>query len=326
MEYFGVDVSKDSLQVSDGQGSRKRAFRNTRQGIAGLLGWIEGASGQDGAHLILEPTSTYHHPLLAALGDTPALCTLINPARTAAFARAQGIRAKTGPVDARVLASLGESQQPQPTPAPQADQEGLKALERHLRWLEGELQAARNRWDTAQFSPWTPQAVLDSLERTIDRLTREIESVREAINRQLEHHSGWSRQMQLLTSIPGAGRRTASLLLSEMPPVERYASAKSWVACCGLAPEPRHSGKSWYSRLSRTGTARMRAGLYLPAISALRWNPAVRELGQRLKEREKQGRVRIVACMHKLLRICFGVLKSGLPFDPLRCQPAALDR
>ena len=56
MEYFGVDVSKDSLQVSDGQGSRKRAFRNTRQGIAGLLGWIEGASGQDGAHLILEPT------------------------------------------------------------------------------------------------------------------------------------------------------------------------------------------------------------------------------------------------------------------------------
>ena len=287
MEYFGVDVSKDSLQVSDGQGSRKRAFRNTRQGIAGLLGWIEGASGQDGAHLILEPTSTYHHPLLA---------------------------------------SLGESQQPQPTPAPQADQEGLKALERHLRWLEGELQAARNRLDTAQFSPWTPQAVLDSLERTIDRLTREIESVREAINRQLEHHSGWSRQMQLLTSIPGVGRRTASLLLSEMPPVERCASAKSWVAYCGLAPETRHSGKSWYSRLSRTGTARMRAGLYLPAISALRWNPAVRELGQRLKEREKQGRVRIVACMHKLLRICFGVLKSGLPFDPLRCQPAALDR
>ena len=189
MEYFGVDVSKDSLQVSDGQGSRKRAFRNTRQGIAGLLGWIEGASGQDGAHLILEPTSTYHHPLLAALGDTPTLCTLINPARTAAFARAQGIRAKTDPVDARVLASLGESQQPQPTPPPQADQEGLKALERHLQWLEGELQAARNRLDTAQFSPWTPQAVLDSLERTIDRLTPEIESVREAINRQLEHHS-----------------------------------------------------------------------------------------------------------------------------------------
>ena len=180
MEYFGVDVSKDSLQVSTARGPA--TFR-----IAGLLGWI--ASGQTSAHLILEPTSTYHHPLLAALGDTPTLCTLINPARTAAFARAQGIRAKTDPVDARVLASLGESQQPQPTPPPQADQEGLKASSG---WR------GSCKLDTAQFSPWTPQAVLDSLERTIDRLTREIESVREAINRQLEHHSGWR---------PGVGPR-----------------------------------------------------------------------------------------------------------------------
>ena len=326
MEYFGVDVSKNSLQVSDSQGSRKGAFRNTRQGIAGLLGWLERAKGQEDTHLIMEPTSTYHHPLLTALTDTRVLCTLINPARTAAYARVQGIRAKTDPVDARVLASLGESQQPQPSPPPQEDQEGLKALERHLQWLEGELQAARNRLEAARFSPWTPQPVLESLERTIDQLTQEIESVKEAINQQLEHHPGWSRQMELLTTIPGVGRRTASLLLSEMPPVERCASAKNWVAYCGLAPEPRQSGKSSRSRLSRTGTARMRAGLYLPAISALRWNPAVRELGQRLKEREKQGRVRIVACMHKLLRICFGVLKSGLPFDPLRCQPVALDR
>ena len=225
-----------------------------------------------------------------------------------------------------MLASLGESQQPQPTPPPQEDQEGLKALERHLQGLEGELQAARNRLEAARFSPWTPQPVLDSLERTIDRLTQEIESVKEAVNQQPEHHPGWSRQMQLLTSIPGAGRRSATLLLSEMPPVERCASAKNRVAYCGLAPEPRQSGKSSRSRLSIAGTARMRAGLYLPAISALRWNPAVRELGQRIKEREKQGRVRIVACMHKLLRICFGVLKSGLPFDPLRHQPVALDR
>ena len=195
--------------------------------------------------------------MLQALARTRTACTLINPARTAAFARAQGIRAKTGPVDARGLASLGESQQPQPSPTLREDQEGLKALERHRQWLEGELQAARNRWDSARFSPWTPQPVLDSLDRTIDQLTQEIESVKKAINQQLEQHPVWSRQMQLLTPIPGVGRRTARLLLSEMPLVDRCASAKNWVAYCGLAPDPRQSGRSSHSRLSRTGTARM---------------------------------------------------------------------
>ena len=59
---------------------------------------------------------------------------MINPAQTAAFATVQGKRAKTDRVDARVLASLGESQQPEPTPPPQEEQEGLKAMRRHVDW------------------------------------------------------------------------------------------------------------------------------------------------------------------------------------------------
>ena len=325
MEYIGVDIAKANLQISNSGGSRKRIFRNSPQGIDQLLAWLESGRGLKESHLIIEPTNTYHHPLVDALAGMRVAYTLINPAQTSAFARAQGKRAKTDPVDAQVLASFGESQQPEASPPPQEAQERLKALERHLEWLERELGAARNRQDSAQFSPWTPQPVLDSLERTMEQLNQEIEATKEAINQQLESHHPWKKQLELLTSIPGIGRRTASLLLSEMPPVERCASAKSWVAFCGLAPEPRQSGKGSYSRLSRMGSARVRTGLYLPAISALRWNPVVNDLGQRLKEREKKGRVRIVAVMHKLLRICYGVLKSGLPFDPQRCQPATLD-
>ena len=325
MEYIGVDIAKGSLQASDSRGSRKKLFSNCPVGISQLVYWLEGRPGLANTHLIMEPTNTYHHPLVQTLAGYQVNYTLINPAQTAAFARAQGKRAKTDPVDAQVLASFGESQQPDASPPPQERQEQLKALERHLEWLERELRATRNRQDSSQFSPWTPQPVLDSLERTMDQLNQEIEATKKAIDQQLELHHHWREQLELLTSIPGIGRRTASLLLSEMPPVSQCASAKSWVAFCGLAPEPRQSGKGSYSRLSRVGTPRVRTGLYLPAISALRWNPAVRALGQRLKEREKTGRVRIVAAMHKLLRICYGVLKSGLPFDPQRCQPATID-
>ena len=325
MEYLGVDVAKGTLEVANASGSQGRSFPNTQAGIEGLLGWISRSSAYSGGwHLIVEPTSTYHHPLVCALAAQGLAYTLINPAHTSAFAKVQGKRAKTDRVDARLLASLGESQQPKATPPPEEDQEGLKAMRRHLEWLEKELRAARNRLDSASFSPWTPKEVLESLERTIQQLDEEIQRLQETMASRQKQDPEWSHQMQLLTTIPGVGAQTATLLLSEMPPVDRCASARSWAAFCGLNPEPRQSGKGNYSRLSRMGTARVRAGLYLPAISALRWNPVVKALGKRMRERGKVGRVRIVAAMHKLLRLCFGVLKSGLPFN-LSLHQATLD-
>ena len=157
--------------------------------------------------------------------------------------------------------------------------------------------------------------MLDSLERTIGQLEDEIRLVKKTLARQQGQCHGWNAQVALLTSIPGVGEQTAMLLLTEMPSAESCPNAGSWAAYCGLNPEPRQSGKGHYSRLSRTGNARVRAGLYLPAVSALRWNPVVKALGERMRRRGKTGRVRIVAAMHKLLRLCFGVLKSGRPFD-----------
>ncbi|PKB79410.1 MAG: hypothetical protein BZY88_13280 [SAR202 cluster bacterium Io17-Chloro-G9] len=252
-------------------------------GIRGFLRWLSRSSYNGDWHLIVEPTSTYHHPLVHTLAAQGQAYTLINPAHTAAFAKVQGKRAKTDRVDARLLASLGESQQPEVTPPPEEDQEGLKSFRRHLGWLEKELRAARNRQETAAFSPWTPKEVLDSLGRTIQQLEEEIQRLRETMASQQAQNQEWTRQMDLLTSIPGVGERTATLLLAEMPSVTRCPSAGTWAAFCGLNPEPRQSGKSAYSRLSRKGTPRVRAGLYLPAVSALRWNPVVKALGDRLR-------------------------------------------
>ena len=227
MEYVGVDVAKETLEVADVSGSRGRSFANREAGIQEFLSWLPHAFPEGEVRLIMEPTSTYHHLLVHALAAQDLVYTLINPANTAAFSQVQGKRAKTDPVDARLLASFGESRQPKPTPPPEEHQEGLKALRRHLVWLEKELQAARNRLDTASFSPWTPQEVLDSLERTIQQLEEEIKLVRAGMASQQEQNQEWTRQMELLTTIPGVGEQTARLLLTELPPVARCPSART---------------------------------------------------------------------------------------------------
>ena len=88
-------------------------------------------------------------------------------------------------------------------------------------------------------------------------------------------------------------------------------------AFAGLAPRIHQSGSSVraQSRLCKVGSARLRKGLYFPAMSALRHNPLIRDLGARLSAQGKCKMVILGAAMRKLLHIAYGVLKSGKPFD-----------
>lgn len=316
VSYVGVDVSSEVLDVCAGPSYASRQFFNSRAGIHAMTGWLVRSLSKQSLHLVIEPTSTYHQLLVHALIDQGIRYTLINPARTAMFARMQGKRAKTDRVDARLLAEMGQREHLRPTQAPTPVQQELKTLRRHREWLEGEARAVSNRLEAARRSPSTPQIVLDSLDRTRKELLEEAKAIDKAAKRYLDANEDLKASADLLISIPGVGQRTAIMLLSEMPLVQRCDNAKAWVAFCGLNPETRESGKKSWSRLSRMGAARIRAALYLAAVSALRWNPLVRALGDRLSARGKAGKVRVVAAMSKLLRICFGVLKNSRPFDP----------
>ncbi|NIM42802.1 MAG: transposase, partial [Hydrogenophaga sp.] len=59
-------------------------------------------------------------------------------------------------------------------------------------------------------------------------------------------------------------------------------------------------------RLSKAGDARMRAALYLPAVVAIRHNPDVRALYERLVASGKAKMSALGAAMRKLVHICFG--------------------
>lgn len=315
--YLGVDVASATLEVWDPRRRHSRSFDNSPRGIQALGRWIlQGEARPQDLQVVLEPTSVYHHHLVAALQTAQVPYTVINPARTAAYARAEGQRAKTDPVDARLLARMGEEKQMPPTHQSHAQHEELKALRRHRDWLEEERQRVENRLKTARRSPRTPQPVLESLERTRQRLAEEIRQLDKALQTCVQEHPNLAGQVQLLQSIRGIGAKTAVLLVSELPPVDQCADAKDWVAASGLNPLIKQSGKAWQVQLSKMGPSAVRGGLYMPAMTALRYNPMVKALGERLAARGKSDMELIVAAMTKLVRQSFGVLKSGQPFDP----------
>ena len=108
-------------------------------------------------------------------------------------------------------------------------------------------------------------------------------------------------------------------MLAELPGPDVLHSSGEVVAYAGLNPRQHQSGTSVdrATRISKIGNGVLRAALYMPALSAMRYNPAIVALVTRLKSR---GRLKpkqiVVAAMRKLLVLCFGVIKTGKPFDP----------
>jgi transposase len=141
--------------------------------------------------------------------------------------------------------------------------------------------------------------------------------VQQHIRDHVTRHPELTRQQAWLTSIPGIGEITATRLLAEMAPLERFQCARQAAAYTGLTPKHHESGSSVHGRahLSKIGNARVRKALYWPAIAALRSNPFMRAFGHRPRTRGKANMVVIGAAIRKLVHLAYGVLKTGKPFD-----------
>ncbi len=218
-------------------------------------------------------------------------------------------RNKTDRLDAQLIASFCQTQEPDQWLPPSVEVKQLQALMRRIEVLEEMRQAEENRLANSV------SEVQPSIGRMIALLTEEIRELERQIKEHIDRHPNLKEQSRLLQTIPGIGSRTAQLLLSEIE-FERYRSARSVAAQAGVTPRKRQSGTSLkQTNLSKLGNARLRKALYFPAIVARQHNEIVKVFAERLKKRGKTPMQIVCAAMRKLLHIAFGVLKHNRAFD-----------
>lgn len=236
---------------------------------------------------------------------------MVNPILTARFAEAIGERNKTDQQDAKLIARYVATQTPLRWQAPIPSVRTLRDLVRRLEALQDLEQQERNRLDVAA------SVVQPSIQAVLQTLGTEIKAIKAAIRAHIDNHPDLRDRSRLLDSIPGVGDATIRLVLSELPP-EVAKSTRLADAFTGLAPRRHESGSSvnGRSRMSKQGSARIRKGMFLPAIVASQHNPVVMVFYQRMLANGLSKKAAICAAMRKLLHIIIGVLKSGKPFDP----------
>jgi transposase len=310
---LGIDVSKASFHVElfVNNKLRHRRFANRKERFVELGTWLVKYKATT-VHACLEATGPYSEALALYLHEQGHTVSVINPAQIKAFGQSELLRNKDDRPDAGLIRRFCEKQRPATwTPAPAHFRE-LQALTRHLENLLETRQQQLNRLEAT-----TTQNVIKSLRKLVTHLDAEIKRTEQQINDHIDRHPDLKQQCQLLESIPGIGKRTATRLLAEIEDISHYKSARQVAAYAGLTPRNNRSGTMrGQTRLSKTGNARVRKALFLPAMVAKQHNPVVRSFCQRLAGHGKNKMQLVGAAMRKLIHIAFGVLKSGKVFDP----------
>jgi transposase len=315
--FAGIDVSKatlDACLLGPDDRTRSKRFPNDRAGFAALREWAERHAAGGTIHYCLEATGPYSEGLASDLHAAGSLVSVANPARVKAHAESCGQANKTDPADARAIATFARERKPRLRVPPSPAVRQVQTLVRRRDELRRMAAADKARLDAPDLTP----AARTSLTRTIRFLSREADRVQAEAEALITADPALAADLALLESVKGIGRTTATTVLAEMPPVDLLPSAESAAAYAGLAPREFISGKTVrkYTRLSKAGNARLRTALYLPTLTAIRFNPVLKAFYARLLAAGKPKMRAVGACMRKLVMICYGVLKNRTPFDP----------
>src|SRR3972149_1070691 len=200
---LGIDVSKEKFDVALLRGSKykHKKFTNSKKGFEELTRWL-GKLGVETLHACMESTGVYGEELAEYLYDQGFKVSVVNPARIKGFAQSELIRSKTDKVDASLIARFCAAMKPSPwTPDPEEIRE-LRSLVRRVEALLNMRQQEINRLDVSD------AVIKKTIGNHIDYLTKQIDSIKEQINKHIDRHPQLRDKQKLLQSIPGVGEAT----------------------------------------------------------------------------------------------------------------------
>lgn len=309
MEVIGIDVSKQTFDAwTEGKGHK--AFSNNLSGFKQLVNWI--SSG----HFVMESTSTYHFQLALYLHEQGTYVSVVNPLPVKRFMQMRLQRIKTDKSDAKMLASYGESEQPKAwIPDPEYMQLGkqlLGVLELYIR----QQTALKNKLDNLESGGLKSGKMISSIKLQIKRVHGEIRKLETELQEMLRANA--PKEMSQLMSIPGIGKKTASMLMVYSNMYRNFEDYRQFIAYVGLCPVHRQSGTSVKGRsyISKKGNKMLRNHLFMCSFTACVHNPQCKALYDRLVAKGKSKKLALIAVANKLIKQSFGVIKNDLIYDP----------
>jgi len=286
--YCGVDVAKENLDALVGNNVKR--YDNTVKGIELLM------KDAGDVHYVFESTGGYEREAAWYLLKHNKRVSIINPRRVRDHAKSKGQLAKTDKIDATMITSYAQSNELRLTEIPSDEQITLTGLVNRLGQVKKLISKEKNHLEGA-----FEKKHVSYIKKNIRFLEKQKDSIDKEILDIIKVSEEMTVKAKSIQGISGLGPVCSMTLLAYVPEIGTV-SRKRITALVGLAPYNKDSGNFKGHRHIIGGRSKVRKALYMGAMSAIRYNPIMKEFYTRLvEENHRPKKVALVAVMRKLL-------------------------
>ena len=311
--WIGLDISKDTIDVGFFLEEKLVHFKikNNISGFRKLQKKVPSDS-----KFIMEATGIYFLKCARFLAESDSFVSVENPLKIKRFADMGLRRSKTDKKDAILIAKYGAQIMPKKWRQPSSEQLKSQEIQSVIHNYSNTIQRMKNEYHAFSNSGNDNKPILESLLKMITEIKKAKALLEIELHKLIQ--LAFPKELELIVSIPGIGINTACLIIGRIGDCSSFERSGQLTSYFGITPVECYSGTSLNKKgvISRMGSPRIRAKLYMCGVASLKSNPKVAAMRARMIDNGKHNKKIVVAAMNKLVRQIFGVLKSGTPFDP----------
>ncbi|RDV13557.1 IS110 family transposase [Pontibacter diazotrophicus] len=311
-KVVGIDVSKGTLAACHMREGKTQHLEtdNNKVGFKKLVK----CCGTESLY-VMEATGVYYLQLAYYLVEHGARVVVVNPVIIKRYIQMHLGKGKSDRKDAQWIMRYGQQTEvKQWQPEEQVIVE-CRQLEQVIEQLIKQKTMVINSLEALQLQPVGSGLAVKSLKQTLKMLEKQVKHIEDELIASLE--KAFNKEMELLSSIPGIGRKTAGMLLLFAGGFKNMNNYRQLIAKAGLSPREYTSGTSIRGkvRITKMGGGLIRGKLFMCSFSAKKSNAACKALYDRLVAKGKNGKLALIAVCNKLLKQAFAIVKSGTSYQ-----------
>jgi transposase len=326
-QTVGIDVSYKTFDARFGTIdpqqntiiSQAKSFKNSPAGFKLFLLWVKKLIVSHDIPLVfvMEATGVYYEHLAHFLLQHGYQVAVILPNKIRNYAKSLESKSKTDPIDAAVITRFGlERQLPLWNP-PSENMKTLRDLCREYHALKTTTTEIKNQCHALNVSFKPHRESFKRKQHLLRFLNRQIALIQKELHLLLKNEPDLALRLKNIKSAKGLGEITILTVLAETRCFQLVSNQKQLTSYAGFDIVFNDSGlKKGKTSISKKGNKFIRRALFMPALSACRANPDLKELYRRLVAKGKNKKLAIIAVARKLLLLIFTLWKSNSPYIP----------
>jgi transposase len=330
-QSVGIDVGSIELVVTLGQLSAidgfscktSSRFTNDTGGFKKLQKWVNSELKADVVlFYVMEATGAYHEKLAYELAGNGHKVSIVLPNKVNAFAKTCVSKKQDDLQASRVLAEFGCVKQLNEWNPPDPLFASLKVLTREKQQLQGELVLIQNQLHAELIRAISSKPTIKRMRARCRLIEKQITDIRKDIEELLSRDETVKEKVEKVCTIPGVGLQTAAIVIAETNGFNLINNSRQLVSYAGLDVIKKESGTSVRGRshISKKGNAHLRQCLHFPSFTAVKYNQPLKNLHERIVERQSVKMKGYVAVQRKLLVLIYTLWKKNESYKCLE-QP-----